>query len=87
MIIDVDYVFRKHMNFKFSREKLLPLVRAGSKPAPTRMHVISLITGVVEGGFDSWFGKSPRPNQAPLVGVYGRTPTRQSLISHDHRYG
>ena len=64
-----------------------PSALAEGQAAPTQKHMISLITGVVEGGFDSWFGKSPRPDQTPLVGVYGRTPTRQSLISHDHRYG
>ncbi len=43
--------------------------------------MIFVITNVIYGGFDAWFGILHRPNQPPLVGAYGRTPTRQSLIS------
>jgi hypothetical protein len=64
-----------------------PSAKDGGQAAPTRMHVISMIMIVFDGEFDAWFEKSPQPNQPPLVEVYGRTPTRQSLISHDHRYG
>jgi len=57
-----------------------PSVKAGGQATPTRMHVISVITNVIDGGFDAWFGKLP-PTQPTTTGWGVRPYAHPSIIN------
>jgi len=57
-----------------------PSAKDGGQAAPTRMHVISVITNVIDSGFDAWFGKLP-PTQPTTTGRGVRPYAHPSIIN------